>query len=1348
MNRKRRSLFRILSLVLCFAAFISCLSAYAENSNDGREIKVIFAGNSKTPNMAIKSYSSITAEYLEKRLGTKVSFADMPPLDIDEDDFLDKLEENIISESPDIFFWEINLSKKNKGSKGEIKKRISAVVEKLETERKTAVYFVYVPDESFADWREPYDEVAGHYGIRVINAFDRFKKSYENGSLETNGFLTAGKIIGEGGHALLGKYICSFLEGAGDIALAPDMSKKPLAEHSEFERKKGAEPEKTENEKAVFYVAKGGDDRNSGTIDFPFATLNGAKLAVRRMKNELGKAFSGATVYLREGSYKTEEPFTLTAEDSGEEGAEIVYSAYPGEKVRLTNASVLEPSKWKKVTDAEMLSRIPENARDKVLVYDLAGDNISPGFYRQPGLQICSGAYGRNYPIGAVLVANGKTEPRAAYPNGGYSKIPDTQTESKNELYYSDNVGDRWKTAENAWIKGILKNGYYTDYVRVKGFDFEKKIIYLGANTAYGQGADRDWSIFNLIEELDMASEWYVDEKTSMLYYYPRGDIKDEEILFSSTVSPIIRLSEAKYIKISSLELVATCGSAVEISDGYSNTVENCEIGNTGYRGVNIAHTVNKPNVGKNGVVGCHIFNTAISGVTVSGGDRKNLAPSEDYVENCHLENFAYEMHSETGGLETLNTVGVTFKNNVIHNDDSCALWMGGNDDYFAYNEIYNIGRETDDYGVVYGSAAGGIHQGVTMTHNYIHDCEYSGLYAGGYGQLSGFYSDALRNNGAKVDNNVWVNMCNPIFFADNQNMTARGNLIIDASSWAIRGYYTHADAAKLDSIHKQLKDEAADGSIWKKYTQESQMPDKLVWRALIDSGRSISAEEWKNYYLKYPWLEHYLEKGPLVQRDIVVTDNAVYNAAKNISFPQQAAATISNSGNYVTDKTVPMPDGGTAYDRIDLAMEDAAGKNSNFESWDVRTAGTDKTDYEVGEFSALYPANNQSGVTLSGITLRWDFASGADEYYVKVATDSEFKNVIYEAKTTAEYVKPQNLKYGAHKYYWKVKASSFSERFKGSPENSNGVMCFTTLKSAKVDKTNLEKKMKEAQDILETVEDGSKPGEYKEGTKKALEDAIAAASTVCENIRSTNETIEKTLNDLDSEIFAVRSRQNLSEINFADLFNSPESIFISEAGKTAEPGVNEDGTLKAGLEKTADGILYKAKGGAFASRDVEPYEILRFKAKYDFSGVATASNYSMFGIRAQSYSNVLHNVANYAFLVTKDNIELQAFKPTGGGKLYFTVPNTYIKEGEEYNIEFGVVPVDEGRNTRILLVINGEVVYDKTDTFNQITKGGKAGFVNSAPTSGMTIMQPDENLPYPSLLERLENPEDGLYKK
>ena len=78
---------------------------------------------------------------------------------------------------------------------------------------------------------------------------------------------------------------------------------------------------------ADFHVATNGDDKNPGTQEKPFVTLERARDAIRALKKATPKLERVTNVIVHGGAYELKQPLELTAEDSGTPEAPIVYQA-------------------------------------------------------------------------------------------------------------------------------------------------------------------------------------------------------------------------------------------------------------------------------------------------------------------------------------------------------------------------------------------------------------------------------------------------------------------------------------------------------------------------------------------------------------------------------------------------------------------------------------------------------------------------------------------------------------------------------------------------------------------------------------------------------------------------------------------------------------------------------------------------------------------------------------------------------------------------------------------------------------------------------------------------------------
>lgn len=85
----------------------------------------------------------------------------------------------------------------------------------------------------------------------------------------------------------------------------------------------------------AYWVATDGSDAASGSESSPFLTLGRARDAIRVAPE---RGICGITVNIRGGTHRLAAPLTLTAEDSGADGAEVVWQAAPGESPVISGA--------------------------------------------------------------------------------------------------------------------------------------------------------------------------------------------------------------------------------------------------------------------------------------------------------------------------------------------------------------------------------------------------------------------------------------------------------------------------------------------------------------------------------------------------------------------------------------------------------------------------------------------------------------------------------------------------------------------------------------------------------------------------------------------------------------------------------------------------------------------------------------------------------------------------------------------------------------------------------------------------------------------------------------------------
>ena len=229
---------------------------------------------------------------------------------------------------------------------------------------------------------------------------------------------------------------------------------------------------------ADFYVSPNGNDAAAGTLAKPFATLARAQEAARPVAGK-----KPMTINLRAGTYYLPTPLVLTGVDCGTKTAPVTYKAYKGEPVVVSGGQLLNVS-WKPYRDGIMQAEVPA---------DCTTDQ---------------------------LFVNGQRRILARYPNydpnqrilGGYAAGA-----------FSPERAKRWADPAGGFIHAMQALEWGDLRYRITGKDAGGNITYEGGwqnNRRMGMHPEQRY-VENIFEELDAPDEWFLDNKTHTLYYYP-----------------------------------------------------------------------------------------------------------------------------------------------------------------------------------------------------------------------------------------------------------------------------------------------------------------------------------------------------------------------------------------------------------------------------------------------------------------------------------------------------------------------------------------------------------------------------------------------------------------------------------------------------------------------------------------------------------------------------------------------------------------------------------------------------------------------------------------------------------
>lgn len=515
----------------------------------------------------------------------------------------------------------------------------------------------------------------------------------------------------------------------------------------------------------VIHVAPGGNDAWTGRTmkpaagDGPVATPERARDLVRALKTQAGLPPGGVEVVFQAGVYQLARPLELGAQDSGAEGAPVVYRAAPGAEVRFVGGRVVNG--WQPVTDPAWLSRLAPEARPHVLRADLRAAGVTEfGQLTQRGFALPSGL--------SHLELFHQTRPMtlARWPNGGFATITSLPDGAGGMRFgYAGDRPQRWAGETDLWVFAYFYQDWADVYSPVAAIDTAARLITIGGKKPnYGMRTKQRFYVLNCLPELDQPGEWYLDRAAGQAFFWPPEPLRDGDVTVS-VLPTILTLDEVAHVEVRGITLECVRGIGATIRGGHHNRLVACTIRNTGGRGVSVTGA-------DSGVVGCDIYDTAEGGISLNGGDRKTLTPARLYAVNNHLYDYSRWCRTYRSAIQ-VGGVGQRVAHNLVHHGPHMGMGFGGNDHVFEFNEIHSVCYETGDVGAIY-SGRDWTCRGTVLRHNYLHHVQGPGRIG-----AMGIYLDD-QYSGTEMRGNLFYRVTRAVFIGGGVDNVAEGNLFVD----------------------------------------------------------------------------------------------------------------------------------------------------------------------------------------------------------------------------------------------------------------------------------------------------------------------------------------------------------------------------------------------------------------------------------------------------------------------------------------------------------------------------------------------------------------------------------------
>jgi parallel beta helix pectate lyase-like protein/PDZ domain-containing protein len=408
------------------------------------------------------------------------------------------------------------------------------------------------------------------------------------------------------------------------------------------------------------------------------------------------------------GTYRLTAPLILTARDSGSEVAPFELRAAPGAKVIFSGARSLRGLKWFAWRDGIWRTLVD-----------------GPSFNR--------------------LWLDGRLLVRARYPNYDPAKLPfggvaaDATSPSRVR---------RWSNPEGGIIHALSSDRWGSIQIPIEGKEPDGSLRLAGAiginRTVIP--SDNDRFVENILEELDAADEWYLDQKSRWLYFKPpqglsparagfvagqletlielRGshaarihdvtvsglEFRETESTFFKTTEPLLRsdwmfyrggaiLSEnAQRIVISNNRFDDLGGNAIVVSGHNRNVaIRSNEIHDIGASGIAF--------VGRREAVRSPLFEyqetQPMAGIDRAPGPKSDAYPADSIAE----DNLIYAIgtiEKQSAGVEIAMAARITVSHNSIYHVPRAGINIGDGTwggHVIADNDVFDTVLETGDHG-------------------------------------------------------------------------------------------------------------------------------------------------------------------------------------------------------------------------------------------------------------------------------------------------------------------------------------------------------------------------------------------------------------------------------------------------------------------------------------------------------------------------------------------------------------------------------------------------------------------------------------------------------------------------
>ncbi|MBL0721298.1 MAG: DUF4214 domain-containing protein, partial [Sulfurovum sp.] len=263
-------------------------------------------------------------------------------------------------------------------------------------------------------------------------------------------------------------------------------------------------------------------------------------------------------------------------------------------------------------------------------------------------------------------------------------------------------VGDRpsrWENSGDLWVNEMFHYAWRNEHIPITSIDTTNKTITMKYDDPLGikqKEIKRQYYVYNILEELTTAGEYFVDRESSKLYYYPKRDLSISKLYGSMIEYYMINFDGASFVEFHDMALEMSRQDIVRFSSGSHNIISHLKLRLSGRNLVKIDEASSY-----SGVEYSELSESGERAVVLDGGDPMTLTNGYNFVTNNHIIGDNRLSWTSQGAIG-IRGVGNIAEHNDIHGYKHQAINYASNNCSISYNNIYDVLKYTEDAGVIY----------------------------------------------------------------------------------------------------------------------------------------------------------------------------------------------------------------------------------------------------------------------------------------------------------------------------------------------------------------------------------------------------------------------------------------------------------------------------------------------------------------------------------------------------------------------------------------------------------------------------------------------------------------------